>query len=114
VMIEPGTQVISTHNGTTTTVTVGVTSNVTRDSRGILRLDLPNGWKSQPAQLPVEFSKRGEKQEFHFKVVPADLQQGRATVRAILEYEGETYREGYTLVTREDLGSFYYYQPARQ
>jgi LmbE family N-acetylglucosaminyl deacetylase len=114
VMIEPGTQVISTHNGTTTTVTVGVTSNVTRDSRGILRLDLPNGWKSQPAQLRVEFSKRGEKQEFHFKVVPADLQQGRATVRAILESEGEKYSEGYTLVTREDLGSFYYYQPARQ
>lgn len=114
VMLEPGTQVISTHNGTITTVTVGVTSNVMRDSRGILRLELPSGWQSQPAQLPVELKKRGEKQDFHFKVVPAGLQQGRATVRAVLESNGEKYSEGYTLITREDLGSFYYYQPARQ
>jgi hypothetical protein len=35
-------------------------------------------------------------------------------VRAVLESGGEKYSEGYTLVTREDLGSFYYYQPARQ
>ena len=35
-------------------------------------------------------------------------------IRAVLESEGEKYSEGYTLVTREDLGSFYYYQPARQ
>ena len=57
---------------------------------------------------------RGEKQEFQFAVTPANLQQGRATLRAVLESEGEKYSEGYTLVTREDLGSFYYYQPARQ
>jgi hypothetical protein len=42
------------------------------------------------------------------------LQEGRATVRAVLESEVNKYNEGYTLVTREDLGSFYYYQPARQ
>ena len=35
-------------------------------------------------------------------------------MRAVLESDGEKYSEGYTLVTREDLGSFYYYQPARQ
>jgi hypothetical protein len=28
--------------------------------------------------------------------------------------EEEKFSEGYTLVTREDLGSFYYYQPAVQ
>jgi hypothetical protein len=43
-----------------------------------------------------------------------DWQERRAVVRAVLEAEGEKYSEGYTLVTREDLGSFYYYQPARQ
>jgi hypothetical protein len=79
-----------------------------------LRLELPQGWKSEPAQSSVDFSRRGEKQELHFKVVPAGLQQGRATIRAVLDSEGEKYSEGYTLVAREDLGSFYYYQPARQ
>jgi hypothetical protein len=50
----------------------------------------------------------------HFKVFPADLREGRATLRAVLNVAGEKYSEGYTLVTREDLGNFYYYQPARQ
>ncbi len=114
VVLEPGTQVISTHNGSTSTVAVGVTSNLTREARGVLQLELPQGWRSEPAQFAVEFKRRGEKQDFHFKVFPAGLQQGRATVRAVLESDGEKYSEGYTLIERDDLGSFYYYQPARQ
>ena len=114
VMLEPGTQVISTHNGSTSTVTVGVSCNLDRKVHGELRLDLPSGWRSEPAQIAVDTTRRGQKQELQFKVVPAGLQPGRATIRAVLEAEGQKYSEGYTLVTREDLGSFYYYQPARQ
>jgi LmbE family N-acetylglucosaminyl deacetylase len=114
VALEPGTQVISTHNGKTTTVTVGVTSDLSRIVRGDLRLELPDGWRSEPAQSAVKLMHRGEKQQLHFTVFPAGLQQGRATIRAVLESEGEQYSEGYTLVARADLGSFYYYQPARQ
>ncbi len=114
VMLEPGTQVIPTHNGADSAVTVGVTSNLTRALHGELRLELPAGWRSEPAQFAVDTATRGDKQDFQFKVFPAGLQEGRATIRAVLESEGEKYSEGYTLVTREDLGSFYYYQPARQ
>ena len=114
VMLEPGTQVISTHNGSTSTVAVGVTGNLTRAMQGKLELELPAGWRSEPAQFAVDFKKRAEKRDFQFKVFPAGLQEGRAVIRAVLESEGEKYSEGYTLVTREDLGSFYYYQPARQ
>ncbi|MFZ1168478.1 MAG: PIG-L family deacetylase, partial [Candidatus Sulfotelmatobacter sp.] len=114
VALEPGTQVISTHNGASTTVTVGVTSNLTHEARGMLQLELPTGWRSEPAQLLVHFARRGDKQDFEFKVFPAGLQEGRAKIRAVLEADGEKFGEGYTLVTREDLGSFYYYQPALQ
>ena len=114
VALEPGTQAISTHNGSSSTVTVGVTSNLSHEARGLLRLDLPEGWRSEPAQFAVEFTRRGEKQDFQFKVFPAGLQEGRAKIRAVLEADGEKFSEGYTLVTREDLGSFYYYQPAIQ
>jgi LmbE family N-acetylglucosaminyl deacetylase len=114
VMLEPATQVISTHNDSTSTVAVGVTGNLMREVPGILRLELPAGWRSEPAQFPVELKKRGEKQDFEFKVFTTGLQEGRATVRAVLESDGEKHSEGYTLVTREDLGSFNYYQPARQ
>jgi hypothetical protein len=114
VALEPGTQVISAHNGASSTVAVGVSSNLNRDSRGILRLELPGGWRAEPAQFAVNFKRRGEKQDFQFKVFPAGLQEGRAEVRASFDLDGETFAEGYTLVTREDLGSFYYYQPAIQ
>jgi len=114
VMLEPGTQVISTHNGSSSTVTVGVASNLDRKIHGELRLELPAGWRSEPAQFAVDTTKRGEKKDLHFKIFAAGLQQGRTTLRAVLDAEGRKYAEGYTLVTREDLGSFYYYQPARQ
>jgi len=117
VMLEPGTQVISTHNGSTSSVVVGITGNVTGDGVkriGSLHLELPAGWKSEPEQFGMEFTRRGEKQERTFKIIPSGLQEGRATIRAVLSFEGHDYSEGYTLVTREDLGSFYYYQPARQ
>jgi hypothetical protein len=114
VALEPGTQVITAHHGASSTVAVGVTSNLNHAERGILRLEVPPGWQTQPAQIPVEFSRRGEKQDFQFKVLGAGLREGRAQVRAVLEAAGQSYREGYTLVTREDLGSFYYYQPAIQ
>jgi LmbE family N-acetylglucosaminyl deacetylase len=114
VMLEPGTQVISTHNGSTSTVAVGVTGNLTPPVNGVLRLELPSGWRSEPEQFAVELKKRGDKRDFQFKIFTTGLQEGRATVRAVLESDGEKYTEGSTLVTREDLGSFYYYQPARQ
>jgi LmbE family N-acetylglucosaminyl deacetylase len=114
IALEPGTQVISTHNGSSSEVAVGVASNLGREAGGTLRLALPKGWRSEPAQFAVELKRRGEKKDFQFKVFPAGLQEGRAKVRAVLEAGGEKFSEGYTLVTREDLGSFYYYQPAVQ
>jgi len=114
VALEPGTQVISAHNGSTSTVTVGVTSNLGHDTKGMLHLELPAGWRSEPSQQAVDFTHRGEKQDFQFKVIPAGLQESRAQVRAVLLADEEKFSEGYTLVTREDLGSFYYYQPAVQ
>ena len=117
VMLEPGTQVISTHNGSTSTVSVGITGNVVGDGVkriGEVHLELPPGWRSEPEQFALEFTRRGEKQDRTFKIIPSGLQEGRATIRAVFTWGGEKFSEGYTLVTREDLGSFYYYQPARQ
>jgi hypothetical protein len=114
VMLEPATQVFSTHNGSDFTVTVGVTTNLDREQKGELHLELPQGWRSDPAQISIDLKRRSEKQDSHFKVFPANLQQERATIRALFDSGGEKYSEGYTLVAREDLGSFYYYQPARQ
>ena len=112
--LEPGEQVIPIEDGKVTTVKVGVSSNLTGAPDGTLKLDLPEGWKSEPEQLHVSLEKRGDNQDFEFKVFPAILREGRAQIRAVLDAGAKKYSGGYSLVTREDLGSFYYYQPALQ
>ena len=62
----------------------------------------------------MELRQRGEKKHFEFKVIPGSLKEGHVQIRAVLTAGGKTYSEGYTLVTREDLASAYYYQPAIQ
>ena len=114
VELEPGAQVIPASDGRHSTVKVGVSSNLTGTAEGKLRLQLPEDWRSEPAEQAVEFHQRGEKRDFEFNVFPAALTEGRTEVKAVLESGGAKYSEGYSLVTREDLGSFYYYQPAVQ
>jgi LmbE family N-acetylglucosaminyl deacetylase len=112
--LEPGEQVLPVEDRKEIAVEVGVSSNLTEAPSGILRLELPEGWKSEPRELPVHLLNRGDKTDFVFKLSPGSLKEGRTEVRAVLEAGGKKYAEGYTLVTREDLGAAYYYQPAVQ
>ena len=113
-MLEPGQQVIPTEGDGDKHVKVGVSSNLSGALKGTLHLEAPAGWGVDPTQITMEFRKRGEKQEVEFKISPASLKEGRAAIRAVFESGGVNYSEGYSLVTREDLDSFYYYQPALQ
>jgi hypothetical protein len=62
----------------------------------------------------VDFAKFGEVKACEFRVVPAAVREGRFLIKSSLEYQGKAYSEGYTFVTRDDLDTFYYYQPAVQ
>jgi hypothetical protein len=79
-----------------------------------LHLDLPKGWTAEPQSHAITFQKPGESKEFHFKVKPSDLHESRHELKAVLDYEGKPYTLGYTVITRPDLDTFYYYQPATQ
>ncbi len=114
VELEPGEQIIPIANGSERTVRVGVSSNLTGNSNGVLRLEAPAGWRIEPRETRVDLGQRGDKKHFEFKVVPGSLKEGHTQVRAVLTAGGKNYSEGYTFVTREDLASAYYYQPALQ
>ena len=114
VELEPGEQIVPIANGSERTVRVGVSSNLTGVSSGSLRLEAPAGWRIEPKEIPVELRQRGEKKDFEFKVVPGSLKEGRTQIRAVLSASGKNYSEGYSFVSREDLASAYYYQPALQ
>ena len=107
VMLEPGTQVIPVAGNSSTRVTVGVSYNLNAPAKETLRLEPPQGWLVEPSELPSEFSHRGEKGDFEFKVLPSGLREGRAQIRAALESGGAPFTEGYSAVTREDLDTFY-------
>ena len=49
-----------------------------------------------------------------FQVFPSELRESQTHIRADLTGGDQGYGEGYSVVTREDLGTFYYYQPAVQ
>jgi LmbE family N-acetylglucosaminyl deacetylase len=114
VELEPGSQVIPTSNGRHSAVKVRVSTNISNSGSGKLSLQLPEGWRSEPVEQQVELPQRGQKRDFEFTVFPAALKEGQTEVKAVLDFGGAKYSEGYSLVTREDLGSFYYFQPALQ
>ncbi len=114
VELEPGEQIVPIANGSERSVKVGVSSNLTSASTGTLRLEAPAGWRVEPKEIPVQLRQRGDKKHFEFKVIPGSLKEEHTQIRAVLAAGGKNYSEGYTLVTREDLASAYYYQPALQ
>jgi hypothetical protein len=114
VTLDPGTQVVPTGGSSSRQVSVGVSYNLSSPAQGVLRLTVPEGWKVTPQEVRVNFAHRGEKQRFLFDVTPSQLKEGRAEVRAVLDAGGNHFSEGYSVVTRQDLDTFYYYQPAAQ
>jgi LmbE family N-acetylglucosaminyl deacetylase len=82
-------------------------------SESQISLRVPEGWRAEPAHESVEIPK-DESKDASFQVFPSKLEEGQTHIRAELTSGKKTYGEGYTVVTREDLGTFYYYQPAVQ
>jgi LmbE family N-acetylglucosaminyl deacetylase len=113
VMLNPTTQVVPLSDASCR-VTVDVRSDVSGATSGELRLESPQGWRAEPAQARVAFTHRGQDQQVSFNVVHPSRQEGRQQVRAVFESGGSSYAEGYTEISRPDIETFYYYQPAVQ
>jgi LmbE family N-acetylglucosaminyl deacetylase len=127
VMLDPGGQVIPMEDGPQSSVKVDVSSNLEsktlqethwagdpEKNEGVLRVEVPETWRVEPAERQLEFHERGERQSGDFKVHPGKRTEGRKEIRASLKSGHRSYEEGYSVVTREDLGAAYYYQPAVQ
>ncbi len=55
VMLEPGAQVIPTHGDAVCRVKVAVSSNLAGIAQGKLRVEVPAGWRSEPASAALKF-----------------------------------------------------------
>ena len=88
-------------------------SNVKGAAQGVLRLQLPAGWKSTPAEAPFSMARDGEDKSVPtFSVTPGQIQAQGYTITAVAEYQGKQYTEGYRLVGYEGLRPLPFYRPA--
>ncbi|HEY1525038.1 MAG TPA: PIG-L family deacetylase [Candidatus Angelobacter sp.] len=95
-----------------TQIGVSVRSNVQSAVHAKLKLDTPPGWKVEPAEIPVDLDHDGDLNNYNFQITPQNLHEGTYKVTAKAEYNGKQYAEGFKVITRPDLDSYYAYRPA--
>ena len=87
-------------------------SNVKGPANGSIKLRLPDGWQATPAVIPFAFTADGENQTVSFQIAPHAIRAESYTIRAIAEYEGKTYEEGYRTVGYPGLRGYPIYRNA--
>ncbi len=78
-----------------------------------VRLEVPRGWKAEPAEAPLPFAFEGEEIGARFFVTPpARLEAGRYEVRAIATAGGREYRDGYQSIAYDHIQERHLFRPA--
>jgi LmbE family N-acetylglucosaminyl deacetylase len=93
---------------------VSIRSNVQNAVHAKLKLDTPQGWKVEPAEIAVDLDHDGDVNNYAFQITPQNLHEGTYKVTARAEYNGKQYAEGFKVITRPDLDSYYAYRPATE
>ena len=112
IVLSPSNSVIPSNKHGSTSVKTTVRDQ-SSGSQAQIALNVPKGWRTEPAHESLEIPK-DESKDASFQVFPSELKESQTHIRAELTSGKKAYGEGYTVVTREDLGTFYYYQPAVQ
>lgn len=111
VSITPRSGIVPLNSGSFP-VGVVIHSNVKGAAKGSIRLDLPAGWRAEPASHEFATSQDGEDQRVAFTVTPSSLSEKGYTITAVAEYDGRQYREGYATTGYPGLRPYFLYTPA--
>ena len=114
VMLESPVAVISTTGAAKSQIKVSVRSNLQQAVHAKLHLETPEGWKVEPASIPVDLDHDGDVNSYSFRITPPNLREGSYRVTAKAEYNGKEYAEGFKVITRPDLDSYYSYHSATE
>lgn len=87
-------------------------SNVKGPAKGVLRLQLPQGWESKPAQYEFAFTRDDENETVNFDVTPRSIGEQAYEIHAVAEYNGHRYEEGYRLTGYPGVRPYPLYSPA--
>ncbi len=93
-------------------LTATVHSNVKGAAQGVLRLALPAGWRSEPAEAPFSMARDGEDRVISFNVVPSGVKAQTYNISAVAEFDGKKYSEGYRTTGYPGVRSYPFYTSA--
>jgi len=78
---------------------VTVTNDTRGSASGEVSLEVPQGWRSQPAAIPVAFAREDEAETVRFTVVPPpQVKPGEYRVRAMVRAGGATDDQGFQVI----------------
>jgi LmbE family N-acetylglucosaminyl deacetylase len=99
---------------TNKTIHLSVTlhSNVKGPAKGTIHLKLPEGWNCTPATIDFSTAKDGEEQNLAFEIHPVGVRVQPYTIKALAEYNGQQFAEGYRMVGYSGLRPYPYYRRA--
>ncbi|MBB4637278.1 PIG-L family deacetylase [Longimicrobium terrae] len=100
VLLSPRTRVLSTAAPRPLSYTVRLAAQAAGGARGTLRLNVPAGWRAEPASVPVQFAAPGEVREVRFTVTPpASARAGDVDVSAVFEaQDGRRFTRGVQMI----------------
>jgi LmbE family N-acetylglucosaminyl deacetylase len=100
VLLDPPTRVLSTAAPRPIEYTVRLAAEQAGGIGGTLRLEVPAGWRAEPASVPVRFAGPGEVREVRFTVTaPGNAAAGDHPVSAVFVAEnGERFARGVQMI----------------
>ena len=82
----------------TLSLTATVHSNVKGNATGTIHLAMPAGWASSPSTGSFNIAHEDEDQNISFVITPAHLGPGQYKIKAVADYQGKQFTEGYQTV----------------
>ena len=113
ITVSPGAAVIPLASAVKrVALTVDLVHNADEATTGAVKLTMPAGWTSAPAEQPFSFARGGERASYTFTVTAPSIDAKPYRVDAVATAAGRTYREGYELIDQRDLEVRYLYRPS--
>lgn len=91
---------------------VTLDSNVDGPAKGTVHLNLPAGWTSTPSEAEWSTTRSGDERDLGFEIHPENVKDRVYKIRAVAEYGGRSFTEGYRMVGYTGLRPYPYYRPA--
>jgi LmbE family N-acetylglucosaminyl deacetylase len=93
-------------------VSLNVRSQLTAPADASLHIELPQGWSVDPPSQTVHFQHEADVASVQFSITPKLDGETHYDLNAVADYQGKHFNQGFDVVSRADLDTFYYYHPA--